>query len=246
MDKEKEIYIEKNLLDIWLSCCYNNIEYFLETLKEIKTLVTFEMKYHDFEKKYKDFNDATILIIICSYDLPMEKRQIQIEIIKYMIEKIKVNVDAQDERGETALIMGVIMNNDNMPLIRYLVEGAKANINILDNDRRSAMSHACEGLNPLLVEYLICNGAYIDECDRRGNSNLMIAIIHYRIDNMEILMKHGANVHIHNEKDETAKILIKQRCRYKNMKKRFNELLEEMINELPTKPCYEDYYNIKR
>ncbi|ORX53768.1 hypothetical protein BCR36DRAFT_20552 [Piromyces finnis] len=98
----------------------------------------------------KDKNGNTLLLL---YYACLSKK-INKDAIRYIVEKLKVDINSQDKFGMTPLMYAV--QNQNQDIVKYLIE-RKPDIDIIDNDGWSYLHYACKyGLEDL-IKYLIKN-----------------------------------------------------------------------------------------
>ncbi|CAC5397292.1 unnamed protein product [Mytilus coruscus] len=112
-----------------------------------------------------------------------------------------VNVDLQNQSGQTALILACLSGYTN---IVVLMISRKPNLNVCDFDGMTALSHACKNRFHEIVNELILNGADIFLADKNGKTPLMYANENKnrKIDNC--LRKHLYKSQIFDRKRKTS------------------------------------------
>ena len=113
-----------------------------------------------------------------------------------------VDVDSQNKRGVTPLVAAVLYGNEYY--IKELIEVGKANPNIKTDVGDSALNYAAYNGNFDLVEYLIRNGAFVDNVNMRGDSPLMQSVFVNRYDIAMYLLFVGADPNLKNIVENTA------------------------------------------
>lgn len=84
-----------------------------------------------------------------------------IEVVKYLVEECKVDVNSQSSTGQTALMFAVEKNH--MQTIRYLIENAKCDMDLRDERQASAFEQACAFGFVRVVSYMIEKGCKFDK-----------------------------------------------------------------------------------
>jgi len=116
-------------------------------------------------------------------------------IIRLLIDN-GANIDCQDKNGNTAL-MSTLWHSE------VLIE-KKANVNILNNKKQSALMLAVDRDDIKTVNLLLTNGANINHQDMFGNTALLRAIGNKYIEISILLIKNKADVNIRNNKKQSA------------------------------------------
>lgn len=122
-----------------------------------------------------------------------------------------VNIDFQDDNGNTALIIAA--EHNLLELTENLIERG-ANLNLKNNDGKSTLIIACENFKLKIANLLVKKGADLDIQDNDGSNALIIAI---RLNNRNIfnsLINKGANVNIEANFGQTALMLAAKNHHY--------------------------------
>ena len=140
------------------------------------------------------------------------------------------NIHTKDNEGKTSLMYAAYSHDSEC--VDLLIKN-KADIDLKDKNKRSALMYACMGsnwglysdINPDVLKLLINAGASINEIDEEGNTALLYAVDVYRhsfdfcSDDDEIniygaiklLIDNGANVNIKNKDGKSALSLSRGR-----------------------------------
>jgi hypothetical protein len=116
-----------------------------------------------------------------------------------------VDVNARDQRGQTALIHACLRGNSSPDLVRALVSGG-ADVNARDGEGRTAlflevqMSKIACGT---IAELLTAN-ADVNAKDKKGNTVLMMAASFADSGTVEALLTAGADPNARNDEGQTA------------------------------------------
>jgi ankyrin repeat protein len=121
--------------------------------------------------------------------------------VRALIEK-GANVNLQNKKGETALLLSCEPQIDNRIAILLLDNGADPNIK--DNERFTPLMFACRDENIELVKKFLDNGADPNIKNAHGTTALMISVIKNDLNSATELLKHGANVSIEDKYDMKA------------------------------------------
>lgn len=94
-----------------------------------------------------------------------------------------INLNCSDERGKTLLMHAAAL--PCKPIVDLLLSRPEVDVNMTDDDRKTALHHVCkrdtriltEGCEVLadIVQSLLAHGACIDACDHKGRNALMFA-----------------------------------------------------------------------
>lgn len=134
-------------------------------------------------------------------DLMIASGNGDIDVVKALI-KSKVNVDAQDNKNNTALIFA--SRSGHLNVVDALVR-AEANLNLKNDDGNTALIYASLG-NLDIVNALIDAGADLDLQNNDGDTALIEASSFENVDNVNALIRAGANPNLQNDDGDTALI----------------------------------------
>jgi ankyrin repeat protein len=144
------------------------------------------------------------------------------------------SVNEKDNAGKTALIYAAIMSD--LSLVKVLVEN-NADVDIDDLFGYSALHHACRNADGMaVVEFLLSQGANINQMDRCFQTPLMIAVIANNIDIVFALLKAGADFSWKNIDDKNLLDLMTD----SSMKSRF---IAEYVDSLKHDSNLSDRYS---
>ncbi len=111
----------------------------------------------------------------------------RIPLAKKLIETYRIDVESRDDTGQTALHFAASHGVNQM--IRYLVEDAHANLNALDNNRRTPLFSAIQNNRITTIQHLRQYGADLFIKDEAGLTPMEYAIEEYQFESAEILCK---------------------------------------------------------
>jgi len=95
-------------------------------------------------------------------------------------------------------------NEDQLAIIRCLVEKAHADVNVRDGNGNTALIYACQGNYKETVQYLISRGADVNVRDEYGSTALTYACTRNYKETVQYLISRGADVNIRDEQGGTA------------------------------------------
>jgi|GEM_PF-5694156 len=138
----------------------------------------------------------------------------KIDIIKYLVEKLKVDVNAQIVfAGKTALMYAAARGGLN--IVKYLVEKCNADVNMQDDNGVTALmtlNYTGQGIG--IIKYLVQEcGANINIQDDGGNTFLIHAIMRRNKDIVKYLTeKCDIDINIKNRYGDTALSLAQKQA----------------------------------
>ncbi len=116
-----------------------------------------------------------------------------LDAIKYMVEELKTDINSKDNKGNNALIAAVaFMYSDLIKNVPYSTKDV-AN---LDEAAFYEFIQKTKIHGREIMEYLITNGAYINNANNNGISPFTLAIIENDIYTAEYLKEKGVYIHI--------------------------------------------------
>lgn len=163
--------------------------------KDLMTPLSIAIKYHNTEiveyllSKNAQVNltggkyGTPLIIACCTGDLPL---------IKIVVEKgSKINVNLADSEWygtalQAACCIPRSLHGDEFPLVSYLIDDAKANINIAGGQLGYAINAACLHNDSSLVKFLLNKGADSDVTDWMGRKPIHFAAFR-TIDHLNLL-----------------------------------------------------------
>jgi ankyrin repeat protein len=174
----------------------------IEKLKSLYTLkklidILIKSKNFDINVKEKAFG-WTVLIQAIAED--------QYDIVHKLFERKDLNVNLQDESGNTALIYAL---NRLQPAIVQALLARNINIHLQNMEERDALMESvlAEGeVNTclLLVEALLNKGANVHLQDQQGLTALMHAVIHGHWEITKLLLQRKADINLQDSTKKTA------------------------------------------
>lgn len=87
---------------------------------------------------------------------------------------------------------------DSLPIVKFLIEDKKVNINLLDSNNETPLIDAVIWGRLEIVKYLIDQGANVNHKDNSGETPLWCALEHRHIAIAEYLRSKGADVNYKN------------------------------------------------
>ena len=120
---------------------------------------------------------ATIFHIACHSNL---------EIAKNLYEKYKIDTEAKDNEGKTAIFYAIM--SKNIEIVKYLCENTNVNIEAIDNEGQTVLIEACRCCNLDIIQYLCENmNANIEARDNERTSVLSIACLDNNLETVQYL-----------------------------------------------------------
>ena len=119
--------------------------------------------------------------------------------IQWLIEKEKVDINEQNDKGETALY---IASDDNCPyIVEYLLEHG-ANPNIPNNRDWTPLLKAIEHGYFDITKSLVENGADVNFRCKNGHTILHTAALNHRIEIIKYLFEHGVEKSLNAKRND--------------------------------------------
>ncbi|KAI3875360.1 hypothetical protein MKW98_000037 [Papaver atlanticum] len=112
-----------------------------------------------------------------------------VNVLKYLIEEIRVEIDVKDEIGETPLSLAAI--EGHFAAVDYLLKMG-ANPEIPNNSNCSPLHHAARKGHKEIIPLLLSKGINVDVTDELGSPLLYATVKGYH-DTVKVLLDHGAN-----------------------------------------------------
>ncbi|CAM0955519.1 unnamed protein product [Alopecurus aequalis] len=114
------------------------------------------------------------------------------EVCEFLVEDIRVNVDAVDICGKTPLVWAITYDGGHVDIVRYLLDHG-ANPNNADKAEFTPLHEATKIGNCEVVELLLSRGAYVDPFSTELGTPLYVAAMHKQDGAMKILLDHHAD-----------------------------------------------------
>lgn len=157
---------------------------FLERVKSITTLKLLET----FDKKSIKYliknNDTRIFELLW-----LSAQSGKTNIIKFLY-KYNIDLEAEDEDGNTALILAT--KNNHLKTIKFLLD-REVNINTYNNKKEYPITIASKNNNIEIIKELFHNDASIEVKDEDGLTPLAITALNGCLEAAEVLLKFNAN-----------------------------------------------------
>lgn len=130
--------------------------------------------------------------------LTIAMREGALKVARVLLARPETDVNALNQAGESALMMAALKGNlEGARLL--LARGAKVN-----QSGWSPLHYAAAGPDPKLVRLLIDRGAAIDAASPNGTTPLMMAAQYGSEASVDLLLSHGANLKLRNERNLDA------------------------------------------
>ncbi len=158
-----------------------------------------------------------------------------VKVAKYLIEK-GASVTERDKDGGTAFIFSAF--SGNVEMLSFLVDSFKNDIDVRtwvcmrDNQGACSLAFACSEGHYGAAEFLIANGAVVNDEDERGWTPLHVACKYGHISLAQLLLQHGADPDVTTSDTEETPLelappnamgelnaLISQACRARQTKR---------------------------
>lgn len=134
--------------------------------------------------------------------------------VKQLLRKKKVDVDAKDERGLTALHVALIQPKPSIDMIKCLAKEGNANINSVNNDGETALHFAASQDLQDIVKFLVTKGADVNVKNKRGASALVAAANCGRLEVVKFLVE---NVKTLDQDDIVKAVAAAEEREYQNI-----------------------------
>lgn len=155
-----------------------------------------------------------------------------------------VNVNAQDEKGRTALMLAAA--NGWTKIVNFLIDRG-ADINIAEESGWTALIYASSHGRTKTIKTLMKNGADINFQTEQGATALSIASQKGRVNIVKLLLKNGADVNLQDNNGLTAMMIASDPKTKKILKKaggeeyfgkNFKKRLEKKIKQNKSSPLF--------
>lgn len=123
------------------------------------------------------------------------------QIIKYLIEKKKLDMNIKDTNNSTPLHYAAAKNQDEV--VKYLIEKG-ANIKSENNNGYTAFNFAAVNGHNNVIRILLEKGININAKDSKGNTALHFAVLLEKMDTIEYLIKNRIRIGEKNNRGDTA------------------------------------------
>ncbi|XP_047044497.1 ankyrin-1-like, partial [Lolium rigidum] len=114
------------------------------------------------------------------------------EVCEFLVEDVRVDVDALDMCGRTPLVWAISCKKGKMDIVRYLLDHG-ANPNHVDKTGCTPLHEATKIGHCEVVELLLSRGAYVDTFSTDHGTPLHVAAKHKQDSVMKILLDHHAD-----------------------------------------------------
>ncbi|XP_047043610.1 ankyrin-1-like [Lolium rigidum] len=116
------------------------------------------------------------------------------EVCEYLVEDVRVDVDALDINGRTPLVWAITCKGGraDLDIVRYLLDHG-ANPDNVDKSGFTPLHEATKAGHCEVVELLLSRGVYVDPFSTEHGTPLHVAAIHKQDGAMKILLDHHAD-----------------------------------------------------
>lgn len=153
----------------------------------------------------RDEDERTALIITSMQDTYDDfTDNLAVDILLYLIEYYKVDVNAKDKYGSTALMYASYKSNKKVA--KVLIDH-NADVNVKSNDGWTPLMNLALGdynYDIEIAKLLLDKGANINDTSNGGNTVLHISASWNKYDLVALLLSNGANPNIKNKDGKTA------------------------------------------
>ncbi|WP_157149334.1 ankyrin repeat domain-containing protein [Brachyspira pilosicoli] len=133
------------------------------------------------------------------------------ERVKDYVYNKKVHINVQDNNGNTVLMRIAslkVITKENMQVAEFLID-MKADLNVVNNDRHTALVLAINNNNTEIAKLFVEKGAKLDIADRNGYTALMWAVENNNAEMVKLLINKRANVFLKTKDGDTAYSIAK-------------------------------------
>ncbi|XP_060218202.1 uncharacterized protein LOC132645306 isoform X1 [Lycium barbarum] len=130
-------------------------------------------------------------------------REGKIDLCKYLVEELKIDINEKDEEGETPVLHAA--RQGHTATVQYLVEHG-ADPAIPSASGATALHHAAGDGHIELVKFLLSKGVDVDLQSDVGTP-LMWAAGLGQADAVKVLLEHHANLHVQTEDDNVSPLV---------------------------------------
>ncbi len=131
----------------------------------------------------------------------MEAANKDLETVKLLI-SYKANPNIQAANGTTALMLAT-NNVASKEIAKYLIDSG-ADVNLIDNSLKTALTWATEANNLTVIKALIKAGANINHQDQTGRTAIMWAVLNEYLPTIRLLIELGADINIRDNDNNSA------------------------------------------
>ncbi|MCL7046394.1 hypothetical protein MKW94_021018, partial [Papaver nudicaule] len=112
-----------------------------------------------------------------------------VEVCKYLLETLKLDVHSKDGKGQTPLYYAI--KEGDLITVRYLLEKG-ANVDASDDTGHTPLQCAAAMGDTTIIALLLSKGVHVDVATKGGTA-LLIAVSSDHQDVVKMLLDHGAN-----------------------------------------------------
>ncbi len=177
-----------------------------DAVKEGNIIKVFEALNNGADVNHIDNRGSVFSYAVASFMIALEKmKETTSKTLNELIEKEVIDRDKIQEKFTSYILMGFgFVNYSNLEIIKLLL-AAGADVNLQDNEGKTALMYAAELGLLLSVDFFLTNGADPDLQDNNGRTALMYAIRRYEnIDTVRLLLVARANVNLQDNEGKTA------------------------------------------
>ena len=132
--------------------------------------------------------------------------------VKDYVYNKNVHINVQDNEGNTVLMRIASLKSitkENMQVAEFLID-RKADLNVVNNDRHTALVLAINNNNTEIARLFVEKGAKLDIADRNGYTALMWAIEKENVEMVKLLINKRANIYLKTKDGKTASSIAKK------------------------------------
>ena len=205
--------------------CRGNHSFIVKALVEHAALINTRSEFNHSALLYvvgRGNLDLTRYLVSKGADTKKEAAQLlifaanrsHVDVLRYLVEELKINVNTQNSEGNYSLIAAVI--GGNIEVVKYLIRNG-ANLNLKDDTKTAdyknlslygtPLIHAVTSGKMHIAKFLADTGANLNIKTNSGYSALMLAIILNKFDIARYLIDKGADV---NDQDANGYSVLMQ------------------------------------
>lgn len=177
-----------------------------------------------------DIYGDTVLTLTCK----KYRNKIELSMIQLLV-KFGLDINIQNSKGNSALMILADKRNDDDQVISYLIENC-SDVNIINNDKETILIRMCASdyiYEDNIIKLLIEKGANLDNQDVNGATAIMYAATYsskYDFNTIRLLLENNASLEPVDILNRTFLIIFVKNMLINNYRYTENDLIDKIIN----------------